>query len=181
MSRLKLNHGAVARRLRRVPGEWMTVRPYPMRHAAVELVKEIRSGARPEYAPRGAFEAKVRFVDGVPTVFARYVAVVLSPDRKRRAAWSHLECAYPRLPALEWAVDDAAACVVGRAADIASLLPWLDQIGAGDPVERRGIWSARGTYFGDVTVVLIARVAANSVACRGRADSENSPARGGMS
>jgi hypothetical protein len=68
------DHAAVAATLREAPGEWGPVQAYRSKTSADSAAYWIRTASRlAAYAPAGAFEARVEYVDGEPTVYARYV------------------------------------------------------------------------------------------------------------
>jgi hypothetical protein len=63
----------IARCLREQPGEWARVADYRAMSVAKQMAYYVRTGQRAGMSPAGTFEATARAVDGVATVYARFI------------------------------------------------------------------------------------------------------------
>lgn len=66
-------HWDAARRLRERPGEYAMVSAYDSRSTAASTAYMVRQGTLNAYAPRGAFHAVSRTVDGEHRLYVKYV------------------------------------------------------------------------------------------------------------
>lgn len=69
-------HELIAYQLRKRPGEWGVIQEVTVASGAPSLAGDIKAGRYKPYQPAGSFDAVVRKVNDVVTVYARYVGQV---------------------------------------------------------------------------------------------------------
>jgi hypothetical protein len=72
----RIDHLAAAAALRKRPARWANIGHFTSAQSSRSTAQTIRAGKSAAWAPKGAFEATARLVDGRYCVWARYVGEV---------------------------------------------------------------------------------------------------------
>lgn len=158
--RTMADHFTAAATLRQAPGTWLPVHSYRSTISANSVASDIRTGRFDAYGAAGLFETRVDYVDGEPTVFARYVGDgteairerMPRPETKHQGVAARLQ-ARPgvELPVGDYSSPGSAQTLAGkiRRGELPAYLP----AGAYDAswslnLDRTG-WTVFGRYVGE--------------------------------